>query len=112
MKLDQMKIVTGGAQGMGRHFALRLAEAGAQAVGDVIADGLASFEAEAKAPGKVPRASSTSRARPMPSPVEAWRRAASMASSTTRASCATVSWSSATRRPARSPSSAPTSGTR
>lgn len=56
MKLDQMKmIVTGGAQGMGRHFALRLAEAGAQvAVGDVNADGLASLEAEAKGkPGKV-----------------------------------------------------------
>ena len=56
MKLDQMKmIVTGGAQGMGRHFALRLAEAGASvAAGDVNVEGLASLEAEAKSlPGKV-----------------------------------------------------------
>jgi 3-oxoacyl-[acyl-carrier protein] reductase len=43
MKLDELKIIiTGGAQGMGRHFALRLAEAGAQvAVGDVNEVGLA-----------------------------------------------------------------------
>jgi 3-oxoacyl-[acyl-carrier protein] reductase len=38
MKLNELKvIVTGGAQGMGRHFALRLAQAGAQvAVADVL----------------------------------------------------------------------------
>lgn len=57
MKLDQLKIiVTGAAQGMGRHFVLRLAEAGAQvAAGDVNADGLASLESEAagKGTGKV-----------------------------------------------------------
>jgi len=56
MKLDQLKIiVTGGAQGMGRHFALRLAEAGASvAAGDVNTDGLASLATEAKGkPGKV-----------------------------------------------------------
>jgi 3-oxoacyl-[acyl-carrier protein] reductase len=43
MKLEDLKIIiTGGAQGMGRHFALRLAEAGAQvAVGDVNEVGLA-----------------------------------------------------------------------
>jgi len=43
MKLEDLKIiVTGGAQGMGRHFAVRLAEAGAQvAVGDVNEVGLA-----------------------------------------------------------------------
>jgi 3-oxoacyl-[acyl-carrier protein] reductase len=48
MKLDQLKIiVTGAAQGMGRHFVLRLAEAGASvAAGDVNTDGLASLEAE------------------------------------------------------------------
>ena len=41
-------IVTGAAQGMGRHFAIRLAEAGAQvAAGDVNAEGLASLVAEA-----------------------------------------------------------------
>jgi 3-oxoacyl-[acyl-carrier protein] reductase len=42
MRLDSLKcIVSGGAQGMGRHFALRLAEAGAQvAIGDVNGDGL------------------------------------------------------------------------
>jgi 3-oxoacyl-[acyl-carrier protein] reductase len=42
MKLSDLKIViSGGAQGMGRHFALRLAEAGAQvAVGDVNEAGL------------------------------------------------------------------------
>ncbi len=50
MKLNELKIiVTGAAQGMGRHFALRLAEAGAQvAAGDVNTDGLASLEAESK----------------------------------------------------------------
>ncbi len=43
MKLEDLKIIiTGGAQGMGRHFALRLAEAGAQvAIGDVNEVGLA-----------------------------------------------------------------------
>ncbi len=43
MKLEDLKIiVTGGAQGMGRHFAVRLAEAGAHvAVGDVNEVGLA-----------------------------------------------------------------------
>ena len=43
MKLSDLKvIVTGGARGMGAHFALRLAEAGAQvAVGDVDPAGLA-----------------------------------------------------------------------
>ena len=43
MKLEDLKIiVSGGAQGMGRHFAHRLAEAGAQvAVGDVNEVGLA-----------------------------------------------------------------------
>jgi 3-oxoacyl-[acyl-carrier protein] reductase len=56
MKLDQLKIVvTGAAQGMGRHFSLRLAEAGAQvAAGDVNTDGLTSLEAEGqKLPGKI-----------------------------------------------------------
>ncbi|MCA9624821.1 MAG: SDR family NAD(P)-dependent oxidoreductase, partial [Myxococcales bacterium] len=51
MRLEECKIiVTGGARGLGRHYAMRLAEAGAQvAVGDVIEDSLASLEAEAKA---------------------------------------------------------------
>ena len=56
MKLDQLKmIVTGGAQGMGRHFAIRLAEAGAQvAVGDVNEAGLEALSAETKdLPGSV-----------------------------------------------------------
>ncbi len=56
MKLDQMKmIVTGGAQGMGRHFALRLAQAGAHvAVGDVKQEGLDSLVTETKGlPGKL-----------------------------------------------------------
>lgn len=56
MKLNELKIiVTGAAQGMGRHFALRLAEAGASVVAaDVNTDGLATLEAEAKTlPGKV-----------------------------------------------------------
>ena len=45
MKLDELKvIVTGGAQGMGAHFARRLFEAGAKvAVGDVNEEGLASL---------------------------------------------------------------------
>jgi len=48
MKLEQTKmIVTGGAQGMGRHFAWRLAEAGGQvAVGDVKEDGLRALAEE------------------------------------------------------------------
>lgn len=53
MQLDQMKIVvTGGASGMGRHFALALANAGAGvAAFDVSTDGLASLAAEADAAG-------------------------------------------------------------
>jgi len=47
-------IISGGAQGMGRHFALRLAEAGAQvAIGDVNEAGLAETVGLAKGPGKV-----------------------------------------------------------
>ena len=56
MQLSTLKIiVTGGAQGMGAHFAQRLAEAGAQvAAGDVKEDGLAALvEATRGAPGKV-----------------------------------------------------------
>ena len=55
MKLDSLKIVVSGAAGgMGRHFALRLAEAGAQvAIGDVNEDGLKETVAMAKGPGKV-----------------------------------------------------------
>src|SRR5437899_1725280 len=55
MKLESLKIiVSGGAQGMGRHFALRLAEAGAQvAIGDVNEEGLAETIAAAKGPGKI-----------------------------------------------------------
>jgi 3-oxoacyl-[acyl-carrier protein] reductase len=56
MKLNELKcIVSGGAQGMGRHFALRLAEAGAQvAIGDVNEAGLAeTVEAAKGKPGKV-----------------------------------------------------------
>jgi 3-oxoacyl-[acyl-carrier protein] reductase len=56
MKLSDLKIiVSGGAQGMGRHFAIRLAEAGAQvAIGDVAAAGLAETVELAKGkPGKV-----------------------------------------------------------
>jgi 3-oxoacyl-[acyl-carrier protein] reductase len=51
MKLEDLKIIiTGGGQGMGRHFALRLAEAGAQvAVGDVNEVGLAETLEAAKA---------------------------------------------------------------
>jgi 3-oxoacyl-[acyl-carrier protein] reductase len=50
MKLDELKIiVSGGAQGMGRHFAQRLAEAGAQvAIGDVNEVGLAETVESAK----------------------------------------------------------------
>jgi 3-oxoacyl-[acyl-carrier protein] reductase len=56
MRLEDCKfIVTGGAQGMGRHFALRIAEAGGQVVaGDVNEAGLASLAEESKGlPGKV-----------------------------------------------------------
>ena len=56
MQLQDMKIiVTGGASGMGRHFVLRLAEAGAQvAAGDVDEKGLAEVaEATKDAPGGV-----------------------------------------------------------
>ncbi|MSP25933.1 MAG: SDR family oxidoreductase [Myxococcales bacterium] len=50
MRLDDCKIiVTGGAQGLGRHFSMRLAEAGAKvAVGDVNEDGLAALVEESK----------------------------------------------------------------
>jgi 3-oxoacyl-[acyl-carrier protein] reductase len=49
MRLSDCKfIVTGGAQGMGRHFALRIAEAGGQVtVGDVNEAGLAALAGEA-----------------------------------------------------------------
>jgi 3-oxoacyl-[acyl-carrier protein] reductase len=55
MKLSDLKIiVTGGAQGMGAHFAHRLVEAGAQvAIGDVNEAGLASTKESAKGPGKL-----------------------------------------------------------
>ena len=55
MKLQDLKIiVSGGASGMGRHFAIRLAEAGAQvAIGDVNDAGLAETVSLAKGPGKV-----------------------------------------------------------
>jgi 3-oxoacyl-[acyl-carrier protein] reductase len=56
MKLDELKIiVSGGAQGMGRHFAQRLAEAGAQvAIADVNEVGLAETASFAQgARGKV-----------------------------------------------------------
>jgi 3-oxoacyl-[acyl-carrier protein] reductase len=55
MKLQDLKIiVSGGAQGMGRHFAVRLVEAGAQvAVGDVNEAGLAETAGLAKGPGKL-----------------------------------------------------------
>ena len=56
MKLENLKvIVTGGAQGMGRHFALRLVEAGASvAVGDVAEDKFADLTAAAAGlPGKL-----------------------------------------------------------
>ncbi len=50
MKLEDLKIiVTGGAQGMGAHFALKLAAAGAQvAAGDVNEAGLAQVAEQAK----------------------------------------------------------------
>jgi 3-oxoacyl-[acyl-carrier protein] reductase len=56
MRLEDTKfIVTGGAQGMGRHFALRIAEAGGQVtVGDVNDAGLTALVDETKgAKGKV-----------------------------------------------------------
>jgi 3-oxoacyl-[acyl-carrier protein] reductase len=56
MQLSSLKIIiTGGAQGMGAHFAHRLAEAGAQvAAGDVKEDGLAAVvESTRGLPGKV-----------------------------------------------------------
>jgi 3-oxoacyl-[acyl-carrier protein] reductase len=51
MRLEDCKIiVTGGAQGLGRHYAMRLAEAGAQvAVGDVKEEALQQLTEEAKA---------------------------------------------------------------
>ena len=97
MQLSHLKIiVTGAAQGMGAHFARRLAEAGAQvAAGDVNEDGLAALvEATQGLPGKVHarkldvvergrRAARSSTGRTA-------RWAASTASSTTPASCATA----------------------
>jgi 3-oxoacyl-[acyl-carrier protein] reductase len=55
MKLSDLKIiVSGAASGMGRHFAVRLVEAGAQvAAGDVNEGGLAETAAMAKGPGKI-----------------------------------------------------------
>ena len=56
MQLSQLKIiVTGAAQGMGAHFARRLAEAGAQvAAGDVKEEGLAALAESARGlPGKI-----------------------------------------------------------
>lgn len=56
MRLEDTKfIVTGAAQGLGRHFTVRLCEAGGQvAAGDVKDDALASLAEETKAlPGKV-----------------------------------------------------------
>jgi 3-oxoacyl-[acyl-carrier protein] reductase len=55
MELSTFKIIiTGGAQGMGAHFARRLVEAGAQvAVGDVKEDGLATLAASVTGPGKL-----------------------------------------------------------
>jgi 3-oxoacyl-[acyl-carrier protein] reductase len=55
MKLADLKIiVTGGAQGMGAHFAHRLVEAGAQvAIGDVNEGGLAATKESAKGAGKL-----------------------------------------------------------
>ena len=56
MQLSQLKIiVTGAAQGMGAHFARRLAEAGAQvAAGDVKEEGLAQLAESARGlPGKI-----------------------------------------------------------
>ncbi len=56
MRLEDCKfIVTGGAQGMGRHFAIRIAEAGGQvAAGDVNEAGLTALAEESKSlKGKV-----------------------------------------------------------
>jgi 3-oxoacyl-[acyl-carrier protein] reductase len=55
MNLSDLKIiVTGGAQGMGAHFARRLAEAGATvAIGDVKEDLLAQVAASVDGPGKI-----------------------------------------------------------
>ena len=55
MKLESLKIVVSGAAGgMGRHFALRLAEAGAQvAIGDVNEEGLEETVSLQKGPGKI-----------------------------------------------------------
>jgi 3-oxoacyl-[acyl-carrier protein] reductase len=55
MDLQSLKIiVSGGAQGMGKHFALRLVQAGASvAVGDVNEAAMAELKAEAKGPGKL-----------------------------------------------------------
>jgi len=55
MQLSDLKvIVSGGAQGMGRHFAIRLVEAGASvAIGDVNEAGLAETAGLAKGPGKL-----------------------------------------------------------
>jgi 3-oxoacyl-[acyl-carrier protein] reductase len=55
MKLSELKIiVTGGASGMGRHFAVRLVEAGASvAIGDVNEAGLGETAAASKGPGKI-----------------------------------------------------------
>src|ERR1700691_4299647 len=55
MKLETLKIViSGAAGGMGRHFALRLAEAGAQvAIGDVNEEGLKETVALKSGPGAI-----------------------------------------------------------
>jgi 3-oxoacyl-[acyl-carrier protein] reductase len=56
VKLDQLRcIVSGGAQGMGRHFAVRLSEAGAQvAIGDVNEEGLdETVRLASRGPGRV-----------------------------------------------------------
>src|SRR5689334_8842224 len=56
MRLEDTKfVVTGAAQGLGRHYALRLAEFGGQvAAGDVNEEGLASLvEAGKDLPGKI-----------------------------------------------------------
>lgn len=55
MKLSELKcVISGGAQGMGRHFAIRLVEAGASvAIGDVNEQGLEETKKLAKGPGKL-----------------------------------------------------------
>ncbi len=55
MKLSDLKIiVSGAAGGMGRHFAVRLAEAGAEvAIGDVNEAGIAETASLVKGPGKI-----------------------------------------------------------